>query len=115
MDRIPPDWIEKASAFAYFGALGAFAALVGYLVQLARTEGTAPSAFVLIATVVTGFYLGMLFGGLVPQNWDNRDAIVLLVGATGMKGFEIATKTVRESLPDLIRRVLGSSGRPPSE
>lgn len=106
MNRIPPDWLEKLFTFAYFGTLGAFAALVGYLVQLARQEGRASFLAVMI-TSITGFYLGMLFGVLVPGEWTNRDAIVLLIGATGVKGFEVVSNAVRELAPDWIRRIFG--------
>lgn len=106
MNRIPPDWLDKLTTFAYFGTLGAFAAFVGYLVQLAKQEGRATFAAGII-TCITGFYLGMLFGVLVPGEWTNRDAIVLLIGATGVKGFELISGAVRELAPDWIKKVFG--------
>lgn len=106
MGRLPPDWLEKFHTFAYFGTLGAFAAVVGYLVQLAKKDGKA-SFSVLIITCMTGFYLGMLFGVLVPGEWTNRDAIVLLIGATGVKGFELVSTSAREVFPEIIRKMFG--------
>lgn len=84
--------LAKLYDYAYFGTLGAFAALVGYLYQVATKGTTGVSWLTLIATAVFGFYLGMLFATLVPVGWENRDALVLLAGASGMKGVEIAMK-----------------------
>lgn len=110
--RLPPEWLEKFYTFAYFGTLGAFAALVGYLVQLSAREGKPISLLALAVACFAGFYLGMLFGVMGPQEWENRDALVLLIGATGVKGFELASRAAREVIPDIIKRVFG--GGPPS-
>lgn len=103
MGRLPPDWFEKLHTFIYFGTLGAFAAVVGYLVQLARNEGQTMSLLVLVVTVIAGFYVGMLFGALLPAEWGHRDAIVLLMGASGMKGVEILTSLSREQMKEKIK------------
>lgn len=106
MNRLPPDWLEKLQTFLYFGALGAFAAAVGYLVKIAKTEGHTISVAVLVITIIAGFYLGMLFGVAMPNEWDNRDAIVLLIGATGMKGFELLTAVSKQKIKGTISRWL---------
>lgn len=112
--RFPEDWIDKFLAFAYFGALGAFAALIGYLVQVSK-KGAVPFSFtLLVITMLVGCYLGVLFSQVLPGDWGNREAVVLLIGATGVKGFEIAVKTARETIPDLIRRLLGGPPGPPN-
>jgi hypothetical protein len=101
--KLPVEWIEKFQNYLYFGSLGAFAALVGYLYQIARRDGQTLSILVLLATVVFGFYLGMLFGVMLPAGWENRDALVLLVGASGMKGIEIVLRTSRSVIAEVFR------------
>jgi len=111
--RFPDEWFDKLTTFAYFGALGAFAALIGYLVQVSK-KGAVPISFtMLVITMLVGCYLGVLFSQLLPSDWSNRDAVVLLIGATGVKGFEIVSKTVREVIPDVIRKMMGGPPGPP--
>lgn len=104
--NLPTEFIEKLQAYAYFGTLGAFAALVGYLYQVARVESSKISLLLIFATVIIGFYLGVLFAGVVPKDWENRDAVVLLVGATGLKGFEIVTGWAKSILPKLLQALV---------
>ncbi|MNY56682.1 hypothetical protein D3C86_1927880 [compost metagenome] len=59
--------------------------------------------FLLFATVVIGFYMGVVFSGFVPPEWGNRDAVVLLAGATGLKGFELVMAAARTAIPALIQ------------
>lgn len=101
--KIPAEWFEKLTVYLYFGTLGAFAALVGYLWQIARKDGQRMSLLVMLCTVIVGFYLGMLFGGIVAPDWANRDAVVLLIGATGLKGFEMVIAVGRNTIPMLLR------------
>lgn len=102
--NLPVEFIEKLANYAYFGSLGAFAALVGYLYQLAKPGGGSQvSIFLLFATVVIGFYMGVVFAGVVPKDWENRDAVVLLIGATGLKGFELAMSAAKQLIPGLLR------------
>lgn len=105
-------WFEKLETFLYFGLLGAFAAVVGYLFKVARKNGEAVSFLVLFSTAVVGFYLGMLFGQLIPSDWGNRDAIVLLVGATGMKGFELVCSHSKKMIPALLQGLAGGRAPP---
>lgn len=107
-------WVEKFEAFVYFGLLGAFAALVGYLYQVARRNGEALSLLMLFVTAMVGFYMGMVFGQLIPSDWGNRDALVLLVGATGMKGFEIVVSHSKKVIPTLLQGLAGGKS-PPAE
>ena len=100
------DLALKLYDYAYFGTLGVFAALVGYLYQAAKQEAPV-SWLMLLATVVTGFYLGMLIAELIPADWGNRDALVLLVGAGGMKGFEIAMKAGKAILKETVGKAGG--------
>lgn len=101
--KFPAEWFEKAQTYLYFGTLGAFAALVGYLWQIARKDGQRLSLLVLACTIIVGFYLGMLFGGIVSPDWANRDAVVLLIGATGLKGFEMVLAIAKNAIPMLLR------------
>lgn len=103
-------WLEKLESFLYFGLLGLFAAVVGYLYQVAKRNGEPLSLLVLVATAMVGFYMGMLFGQLVPEDWGNRDAIVLLIGATGMKGFEIVMNHSKRVIPALIDALVKRDG-----
>lgn len=103
MGQLPPEWLEKLHNFGYFGTLGAFAAAVGYLVQMARQESQNITLFLLGVTTIAGFYLGMVFGGLIPADWSNRDAIVLLIGASGLKGFELAAKAGRSAVTGFMK------------
>ena len=87
---IPPEWLERFYDFTYYGMLGGFSALVGYLYRTVKHEEILfkwPVAFV---TVMIGWYLGMVVAGVIPSAWDQqqRDSMVLLIGATGAKGFE---------------------------
>lgn len=104
MNQTPEEWLTKLYTFAYFGALGAFASLVGYLVKVASRESDTLTVSTLLTAVLTGVYLGILIGALSPEDWTSRDGIVLLVGATGMKGFEIVSEIVKEALPRWLRR-----------
>lgn len=109
--NLPAELIEKLSNYAYFGTLGAFAALVGYLYQLAKPgSGSQVSIFLIFATVVIGFYMGVVFAGVVPKDWENRDAVVLLIGATGLKGFELVMSATRQIIPNLIRAMTHREG-----
>jgi hypothetical protein len=108
--NLPNDLLEKLQEYAYSGALGAFAAVVGYLFQIARGQGQRISFLVLIATIVIGFYMGVLFGNLIPRDWGNRDAVLLLIGATGLKGFEIVSNWAKTALPNLLRTLVNGSG-----
>lgn len=105
------DLVIKLYEYAYSGALGAFAALVGYLYQVARNPGNKVTLFMIFATTVIGFYLGILFGGFIPSSWGNRDAVLLLVGATGLKGFELVVGWAKTAIPNLLRTAL-NSGQP---
>ena len=105
-------WVEKFEAFLYFGLLGAFAALVGYLYQIAKKNGESLSVLMLFVTAMVGFYMGMVFGQLIPSDWGNRDALVLLVGATGMKGFEIVVSHSKKAIPTVIQGLAGGKTPP---
>lgn len=111
--NLPTELMEKLQSYAYSGTLGAFAALVGYLYQVARHPGNKVTLFMVFATVVIGFYLGVLFGGFIPTDWGNRDAVLLLVGATGLKGFEIVMSWAKTAIPNLLRSMLQQSSTPP--
>ena len=113
--NLPTELLDKLQAYAYSGTLGAFAALVGYLYQVARHPGNKVTLFMIFATVVIGFYLGILFGGFIPQDWGNRDAVLLLVGATGLKGFVIVNTWAKTALPNLLRTALQQQPPPPPE
>lgn len=112
--KTPLEWWEKFETFLYFGLLGMFAAVVGHLYQVAKKNGESISFLLLFVTAVVGFYMGMLFGQLIPADWGNRDAIVLLVGATGMKGFEIVMTHSKKLIPALLRAFAGG-GEPPAK
>lgn len=95
--------LTKLYDYAYYGSLGTFAALVGYLYQSAKNSENV-SWLTLAATVVSGFYLGMLFATLFPAGLENRDALVLLAGAGGMKGFEVALRAGKAILSETVGR-----------
>lgn len=117
--NLPTELVEKLQAYAYSGSLGAFAALVGYLYQVARNPGGKISVFLILATVLIGFYLGVLFGGFIPKDWGNRDAVLLLVGATGLKGFEMVSGWAKSAIPNLLKALVspgsGAGGGGPSQ
>lgn len=105
-----PEFLDKVQEYAYFGTLGAFAAIVGYLYQVAKKGDVAVSFGMLLVTSLFGFYLGMLFGNLLPADLGNRDALVLIAGASGMKGFDLVLQVSK----NLIRTSLGGDrGRSP--
>lgn len=109
--NLPVEFIEKLANYAYFGSLGAFAALVGYLYQLAKPGGgSRVSIFLIFATIVIGFYMGVVFAGVVPKDWENRDAVVLLIGATGLKGFELVMIAAKQLIPNLLRAMSHREG-----
>lgn len=111
--NLPTELMEKFHEYAYTGALGAFAALVGYLYQVAKNGGAKISLLMIVATLVIGFYLGVLFGGFIPKDWGNRDAVLLLVGATGLKGFEIVSGWAKAVIPRLLQALVPSAGGVP--
>ncbi len=114
--NLPVDLLEKLQEYAYSGTLGAFAALVGYLYQVARHPGSRVSVFLILTTIVIGFYLGVVFGSFIPKTWENRDAVLLLVGATGLKGFEIIIGWAKSVLPNLLKAIVTpSSGSGPGQ
>lgn len=104
--NLPVELLDKLQEYAYSGTLGAFAALVGYLYQVARAPGSKISVFLIFTTIVIGFYLGVVFGSFIPKSWENRDAVLLLVGATGLKGFELLIGWAKSVLPNLLRAAL---------
>lgn len=108
--NLPLDLMEKLQEYAYSGTLGSFAALVGYLYQVARSPGNKVSLFMIFATIVIGFYLGVLFGGFIPKDWGNRDAVLLLVGATGLKGFELVVGWAKSAIPNILRAIFPAAG-----
>lgn len=109
--NLPVELLDKLQEYAYSGTLGAFAALVGYLYQVARSPGNKVSVFMIFTTIVIGFYLGVVFGSFIPKSWDNRDAVLLLVGATGLKGFEIVVGWAKSAIPNLLKAILqGAAG-----
>ena len=112
----PVELLEKLQAYAYSGSLGAFAALVGYLYQIIKYPANRVTVFMVFATITIGFYMGVVVGGFIPESWENRDAVLLLAGATGLKGFEILTEWARTALPTLLRVWLqGQNPRPPGD
>ena len=110
--NLPTELVDKLQAYAYSGTLGAFAAIVGYLYQVARGTGNKVSVFLIFVTVVIGFYMGVLFGGFIPTTWGNRDAVLLLVGATGLKGFELVLGWAKSAIPNLLRSLLQQGATP---
>lgn len=93
---IPPEWVERAQDFAYYGMLGGFSALVGYLYRTVKHDHIEFSWPVIVVSVLVGWYMGMLVAGVLPEWWDQRqrDSIVLMIGATGVKGFEFVIEKV---------------------
>lgn len=104
------EFLLKLYDYAYYGTLGMFAAMVGYLYQVAKKGSSGVSFLAMFATAVSGFYLGMLFATLLPAGWENRDALVLLAGAGGMKGFEIAMRAGKAIVSEAVGR-----GRSPDQ
>ena len=94
-------WL-KLHDYLYYGGLGIFAALVGLLYQAARASEM-PTLLVILATLSSGFYLGIMLSTLIPPAFDNKDAIVLLAGASGMKAFEIVLGAGKNLLRGLIK------------
>ena len=113
--NLPVELLDKLQEYAYSGTLGAFAALVGYLYQVARNPGNRVSVFLILTTIVIGFYLGVVFGSFIPKTWDNRDAVLLLVGATGLKGFEIVVGWAKSVLPNLLKAIVTPTGQGPGK
>lgn len=112
--NLPTELMLKLQDYAYSGTLGAFAALVGYLYQVAKHPGNKVTLFMIFATVVIGFYLGVVFGGFIPTDWGNRDAVLLLIGATGLKGFEIVIGWAKAALPNILKMLVqGQQNMPP--
>ena len=104
------DLAERLSEFAYFGTLGAFAAVVGFLYRTVKYPGSASSVSALAITGLLGFYMGMLFGELLPHSLDSRDALILLAGISGGRGYDI----VASASSNLLRSVLNQNqGRSP--
>jgi len=93
---IPPEWVDRFQDFAYYGMLGGFSALVGYLYRTVKHDHVNFSWTLSLISVLVGWYLGMVVAGLLPEWWDQqqRDSIVLLIGATGVKGFEFVVEKV---------------------
>lgn len=93
---IPPEWVERLQDFAYYGTLGGFSALVGYLYRTVKYDHVYFSWPVSLLSILIGWYLGMVVAGIIPSGWDQqqRDSVVLLIGATGVKGFEFAVEKV---------------------
>lgn len=87
---LPPEWLERFYDFTYYGLLGGFSALVGYLYQTVKHDHVNFSWPMSLISIVVGWYLGMVVAGVLPDSWDQqqRDSVVLLIGATGVKGFE---------------------------
>lgn len=103
---LPPDWVERLQDFAYYGALGGFSALVGYLYRTVKHKHIVFSWPVTFVSVLIGVYLGILVAGFIPASWEQqqRDSMVLLLGATGVKGFEFITeKFALDRLRDLLK------------
>jgi len=82
------EWVVKLTEYSYFGTLGAFAAVVSHIYNLAKNE-VKPTTLLFLSSILAGVYLGVLVGSSIPEDFANRDAIVLLAGASGMKGIEI--------------------------
>lgn len=103
---LPPEWVDRLQDFAYYGTLGGFSALVGYLYRTVKHDHIKFSWTVTLVSVLAGWYLGMLVAGVLPDGWDQRqrDSIVLLIGATGVKGFEFLVERVAlEKLKKLFK------------
>lgn len=102
--ELPPEWLNKFYDFTYFGALGGFSALVGYFVKVVRNDDVELQWSVAAITLVVGLYLGMLFGGLMPDEWgDKRDAVMLMIGVSGIKGFELVSSLALDKIRSLLK------------
>lgn len=103
---MPPEWADRLMDFTYYGTLGGFSALVGYLYRLVKNDELEFSWGVGFVSILVGWYMGMVLAGLVPESWDQqqRDSIVLLIGATGVKGFEfLVEKVALRKLKNIIK------------
>lgn len=103
---LPPEWLERFYDFTYYGLLGGFSALVGYLYQTVKHEHVNFSWSASLISVLVGWYLGMVVAGVLPDSWDQqqRDSIVLLIGATGVKGFEfLMDKVALEKIKKMFK------------
>lgn len=89
-------WL-KIHDYAYYGGLGIFAALVGLFYQAAK--GIEKVTFwVCVSTLTSGLYLGITLSTMIPDSNSNKDALVLLIGAGGMKAFEVALRAGKKLL-----------------
>lgn len=94
-------WL-KIHDYLYYGGLGVFAALVGLLYQAAKEpEKTTP--LIVLSTLASGLYLGIMLSTLISDDFGNKDALVLLAGASGMKAFEIVLGVGRNLLRGLLK------------
>lgn len=103
---LPPEWLERFYDFTYYGLLGGFSALVGYLYQTIKHDHVNFSWPMSLISILVGWYLGMVVAGVLPDSWDQqqRDSIVLLIGATGVKGFEfLMDKVAIERIKKLFK------------
>lgn len=103
---LPPEWLERFYDFTYYGLLGGFSALVGYLYQTVKHEHVNFSWPFSLISILVGWYLGMVVAGVLPEAWDQqqRDSMVLLIGATGIKGFEfLMDKVAIERIKKLFK------------
>ncbi len=94
-------WL-KIHDYAYSGSLGIFAALVGLVYQAAKgTEKI--TLLIVISTLTSGMYLGITLSSLISDNMENKDALILLIGAGGMKAFEIALRGGKKLLSGFFK------------
>lgn len=93
---IPPEWLDRFYDFTYYGMLGGFSALVGYLYRTVKHDHVRFTWSISFVSVLVGWYLGMVVAGILPMDWSQqqRDSIVLLIGASGVKGFEFLIEKV---------------------
>lgn len=94
-------WL-KIHDYLYYGGLGIFAALVGLLFQTAKgTEKI--TLLIVLSTLASGLYLGIMLSTLISDDFENKDALVLLAGASGMKAFETVLGVGRNLLRGLLK------------